>query len=97
MPLVSIRLTIYPCESEEVTRRCANNRVNVVFTIRTKQDVILNVFKDVTLTNLEVSTSDHCPLLLEWCKTQQIVRIHHFRFENAWLREPMCEQLVADV
>lgn len=57
----------------------------------------MNRFKDATLTNLEVSTSDHCPLLLEFYKTQQIIQNKSFRFENAWLREPMCKQLVEDV
>ncbi|XP_074347239.1 uncharacterized protein LOC141686079 [Apium graveolens] len=55
------------------------------------------MFKDVILSNLEVSTSDHCPLLLEFYKVHQISHPKRFRFENAWLREPMCKQLVEDV
>ncbi|XP_074355853.1 uncharacterized protein LOC141695513 [Apium graveolens] len=55
------------------------------------------MFKDVILSNLEVSTSDHCPLLLEFYKVHQISHPKRFRFENAWLREPMCKQLVKDV
>ncbi|KAK1371101.1 Endo/exonuclease/phosphatase domain-containing protein [Heracleum sosnowskyi] len=50
----------------------------------------MNMFKDATLTNLEVSTSNHCPLLLEFYKAQQVILNRSFRFENAWLREPMC-------
>lgn len=57
----------------------------------------MNVFKDASLTNLEVSTSDHCPLFLELFKAPNEVRTRQFRFENAWLREPMCQQLVKDV
>lgn len=57
----------------------------------------MSLFKDVMLTNLEVSTSDHCPLLLEFYKIQQVVHSRSFRFENAWLREPMCKQLVEDI
>lgn len=57
----------------------------------------MNSFKDATLTNLEVSTSDHCPLLLEFYKSQQTIQPKRFRFENAWLREPMCKLLVEDV
>lgn len=57
----------------------------------------LNMFKDVTLTNLEVSTSDHYPLLLEFYKVHQVVKSRAFRFENAWLCKPMCQQLMADV
>lgn len=57
----------------------------------------MNMFKDATITNLEVSTSDHCPLLLEFYKVQQSIQTKSFRFENAWLREPMCKQLITDV
>ncbi|XP_074327095.1 uncharacterized protein LOC141665037 [Apium graveolens] len=57
----------------------------------------MNMFKDAMLTNLEVSTSDHCPLLLEFYKAQQVILTRSFRFENAWMREPMCKQLVEDV
>lgn len=57
----------------------------------------LNVFMNAKLTNLEVSTSDHCPLLLEHVTSIAFTRNKTFRFENAWLREPMCYQLVEDV
>ena len=57
----------------------------------------LEEFGLAKLTNLEISSSDHCPLLLE-----PIVPIiphsqKRFKFENAWLREPMCKQLVEEV
>lgn len=57
----------------------------------------LSHFQGAKLTNLEVSTSDHCPLFLEPVVTP--VKAHYnwqFRFENAWLREPMCRQIVED-
>ncbi|XP_074342035.1 uncharacterized protein LOC141679431 [Apium graveolens] len=57
----------------------------------------LSMFTNARLTNLEVSTSDHCPL---WLETQIAVHLKvtkSFRFENAWLREPMCYQLVENV
>lgn len=57
----------------------------------------LNIFKDTKLTNLEVSTSDHCPIWLELQTASRTVCTKAFRFENAWLREPMCYQLVKDV
>uniref|UniRef100_A0A803PB73 Reverse transcriptase domain-containing protein n=1 Tax=Cannabis sativa TaxID=3483 RepID=A0A803PB73_CANSA len=42
--------------------------------------------------NLEVTISDHCPILLRTAA----INLHHsvaqFRFENAWLREPLCRQ-----
>lgn len=55
------------------------------------------MFKDATLINLEVSTSDHSPILLERFKDKEVFRERDFRFENAWLREPMCQELVKDV
>lgn len=48
------------------------------------------VFQETKLTNLEVSTSDHCPILREPKVEKQILRLKRFRFENAWLREPLC-------
>ncbi|XP_074352956.1 uncharacterized protein LOC141692116 [Apium graveolens] len=57
----------------------------------------LDVFTDATLTNLEISTSDHCPILLGLQKIIKDVHIKNFRFENAWLREPMCHQIVEEV
>lgn len=57
----------------------------------------LSVFKETKLTNLEVSTSDHSPIWLEPEVGTIVNRKTTFRFENAWLREPMCYQLVEDV
>lgn len=57
----------------------------------------INTFKDVTLTNLEVSTSDNCLLFLELYKMHHYVTSRSFRFENAWLREPMCQQMMSEV
>lgn len=57
----------------------------------------INLFKDVKLTNLEISTSDHCPLLLEPKNSNLIRNKPAFRFENSWLREPMCFHLVKEV
>lgn len=55
------------------------------------------MFKDATLTNLKVTTSDHSPLLLEPIKTNPILQEKSFRFENAWLCEPMCQQIIQEV
>lgn len=57
----------------------------------------LNMIKEARLTNLEVSTSDHSPLWLEPEVSILIKSKKTFRFENVWLREPMCYQLVEDV
>ncbi|XP_074344435.1 uncharacterized protein LOC141683595 [Apium graveolens] len=46
---------------------------------------------------MEVSTSDHTPLFLEPFITRQVERHRVFKFENTWLREPMCQKIVEDV
>ncbi|XP_074356448.1 uncharacterized protein LOC141696167 [Apium graveolens] len=58
----------------------------------------LQQFQEAKLTNMEVTTSDHCPLLLEpvvMIKSGTFTK--RFRFENAWLREPMCKSIVEDI
>lgn len=52
------------------------------------------IFKDVRLVNLNSSTSDHCPILLEPITVTNVPRIRKLKFENAWLREPDCRQIV---
>lgn len=53
-------------------------------------------FVDARLTNLDISTSDHCPVILE-PKTEKLrVNLKRFRFENAWLREPLCKKIVEE-
>ncbi|KAM6545086.1 hypothetical protein CsatB_025822 [Cannabis sativa] len=53
-------------------------------------------FRMAQLHNLEVSALDHCPLLLEPTVRSVTVPFRQFRFENAWLREPLCRQVVKD-
>lgn len=56
----------------------------------------LNMFPVAKLYNLEGSSSDHSPILLTpEGNTKAGVR-QKFRFENAWLTEPMCKQLVEE-
>uniref|UniRef100_A0A803PW73 Reverse transcriptase n=1 Tax=Cannabis sativa TaxID=3483 RepID=A0A803PW73_CANSA len=55
-----------------------------------------SLFPDAKLTNLEVSSSNHCPLFLEPVLKASFHTPRRFRFENAWLSEPMCFQLVKD-
>ncbi|XP_060959451.1 uncharacterized protein LOC133030657 [Cannabis sativa] len=54
----------------------------------------LSTFPQSSLLNLEFSTSDHCPLLLIFKGNTPLVSFPTFRFENAWLREPLCEKIV---
>ncbi|XP_062099843.1 uncharacterized protein LOC133805695 [Humulus lupulus] len=57
----------------------------------------LHMFPMAKLFNLELSTSDHSPLLLEPRFTQSSPLEKKFHFENAWLREPVFQQIVSDV
>lgn len=57
----------------------------------------LSVFPNALLTNSEVSTSDHCPIWLEPSPRQRPQKKCSFKFENAWLREPMCKLIVEQV
>lgn len=46
---------------------------------------------------MEVTTSDHCPIFMEPKVVINPARSRNFKFENAWLREPMCLQIVKDI
>lgn len=56
----------------------------------------LNLSKDARLVNLETSTSEHNPILLEPIVSIDLPRIRNHKFENAWLREPVCKLIVED-
>lgn len=54
----------------------------------------VDIFHTAKLYNMEGSPSDHSPLLLIPEVAHKGVRKRHFKFENAWLTEPMCFQIV---
>ncbi|XP_074378269.1 uncharacterized protein LOC141719789 [Apium graveolens] len=56
----------------------------------------LNNFPMAKLYNLEGAPSDHSAILLNPQVINRRARVHRFRFENAWLTEPMYEQLVRE-
>lgn len=57
----------------------------------------LKLFSLTKLYNLEGSPSHHGLIFLDTRKSLvQRVDMKHFRFENAWLTEPLCFQLVKD-
>uniref|UniRef100_A0A803PVR0 Reverse transcriptase domain-containing protein n=1 Tax=Cannabis sativa TaxID=3483 RepID=A0A803PVR0_CANSA len=56
----------------------------------------LEIFNSAKLINMEISSSDHCPILLIPYDQDVYLTKKRFRFENAWLREPMCAQIVKD-
>ncbi|XP_074373815.1 uncharacterized protein LOC141714180 [Apium graveolens] len=56
----------------------------------------LSLFPMAKLYNIEGTSSDHSPILLV---PQVVAHIHapyRFKFENAWMMEPMCEVIVQD-
>lgn len=57
----------------------------------------MSIFTAARFTNLEISTSDHCPVLFEPLQVNYGVFPKTFRFENAWLCEPMCRHIVEEV
>ncbi|XP_060957722.1 uncharacterized protein LOC133029262 [Cannabis sativa] len=56
----------------------------------------IQVYPMASLYNLLHSTSDHSPILLECVKCPSLVENKRFKFENAWLKEPMCYQIIND-
>lgn len=57
----------------------------------------MHQFTNAKLTNLKISTSDHSPIFLEPIQSSQFKDVKKFRFENAWLRDPMCRKIVSEV
>ncbi|XP_074359411.1 uncharacterized protein LOC141698585 [Apium graveolens] len=55
-----------------------------------------NMFKEAKLSKLEVSTSNHSPIWLEPEIRFTVQCKKMFHFENAWLMEPMCYNLVEE-
>lgn len=54
----------------------------------------MEIHNEARLYNIKVSTFDHTPILLEIEKSLNMNVGGHFRFENAWLRESMCKEIV---
>ncbi|XP_030505163.2 uncharacterized protein LOC115720145 [Cannabis sativa] len=54
------------------------------------------MFSSTKLHNLEISTSVHAPILMELVPTAGYHFSKQFRFENAWLREPLYFQVIKD-
>lgn len=56
----------------------------------------IDMFRMAKVYNLEGSPSDHNPLLLVPEQQFKGNKRRHFKFENAWLAEPMCFQIIKD-
>lgn len=59
-------------------------------------EVWLDMFPMEKLYNVEGTTSDHSPILLVPQAISRVITPYRFKFENAWMVEPMCEVLVRD-
>lgn len=68
--------------------------------IRLDRALVSNAWWDLfalaKLYNLEGSPSDHSPIFLDPRSTQIVMPKKKFRFENAWLLEPLCAQIVKE-
>lgn len=59
-----------------------------------KNHLLSNLFPHAALHNLEFSSSDNWPIILESTITIAKARKYQFRFENAWLKEPLCIEII---
>ncbi|XP_060965178.1 uncharacterized protein LOC133034161 [Cannabis sativa] len=55
------------------------------------------LFQSASLSNMGFATSDHSPLFLEPIVVNNFTPSRRFRFENSWLKEPFCFEIVCDV
>lgn len=53
-----------------------------------------NLFPDAELRVVDVSTSDHRPLFLQLNRKIYVPKNKRFKFENLWLREKDCRDIV---
>ncbi|MBA0699030.1 hypothetical protein Goari_000703 [Gossypium aridum] len=53
-----------------------------------------SLFSNYEVSHLSHFFSDHCPLLLNSKVKSLSTKVHHFRFEAAWLLEDSCETMV---
>ncbi|KAH9708700.1 reverse transcriptase domain-containing protein [Citrus sinensis] len=54
----------------------------------------LSLFPKASVVSLEAMCSDHLPIFLDPSSHHQFPRIKRFRFENVWLSEPDCMEVV---
>ncbi|XP_060972577.1 uncharacterized protein LOC115717978 [Cannabis sativa] len=57
---------------------------------------LMDLFNDAKLFNLKLSSSDHYPILMEPLHKSFVPFVRKFRFENTWLRVPMCMKIIKD-
>ncbi|KAM6543427.1 hypothetical protein CsatB_007874 [Cannabis sativa] len=77
-------------------RRGSNNWVEVRLHRALASSTWHQIFPSASLTNLDYSTSDHTPICLKPKTLNNFTPIRRFRFENSWLKEPLCVEIVRD-
>lgn len=56
----------------------------------------IDMFPDAVVKVIELSTSDHLPLFLDLNRKVYVQKRKRFRFENVWIREKDCYNLIND-
>ncbi|XP_030487638.2 uncharacterized protein LOC115704575 [Cannabis sativa] len=92
--LRDLELTGYPFTWEK--GRGADNWIEVRLDRALASQHWLDHYNSAKLFNIDVTSSDHTPLLLVPCSYDTAAPKRRFRFENCWLREPMCAQVIKD-
>uniref|UniRef100_A0A803PKP9 CCHC-type domain-containing protein n=1 Tax=Cannabis sativa TaxID=3483 RepID=A0A803PKP9_CANSA len=76
--------------------RGSNNWIEVRLDRALATSAWFQVFPQATLLNLDYSCSDHAALFLEPMVPPVFTPNHRFRFENTWLKEPLCAEIVKE-
>ncbi|KAM6584602.1 hypothetical protein CsatB_011604 [Cannabis sativa] len=92
--LIDMELVGHPFTWEK--GRGSRNWIEVRLDRALINDAWSQIFQGASLLNLEISSSDHCPLFLEPEINHCFPTNRKFKFENAWLKEPMCFEIVRD-
>uniref|UniRef100_A0A803QI56 Reverse transcriptase n=1 Tax=Cannabis sativa TaxID=3483 RepID=A0A803QI56_CANSA len=92
--LIDMELVGHPFTWEK--GRGSRNWIEVRLDRALINDAWSQIFQGASLINLEISSSDHCPIFLEPEINHCFPTNRKFKFENAWLKEPMCFEIVRD-
>ena len=90
--LQDMKLTGYPFTWEQ--GRGKNNWVEGRIDRALVSQQWLNLFPQVVLTNVAMSTSDHSLLFLDIDLSAGRLKVKRFKFENAWCKEMDCGEVI---
>ena len=82
----------YTWERARGTDRWVEERLDKAF----GSEAWMQCFTRAKVCTLESSYSDHLPIFLDPSPAQFITRNRHFRFENVWLREVDCSEVIRE-